>query len=177
MDRLSKEHRSWNMSRIRAQNTSPELLVRSMLHSAGYRFRLHRRDLPGSPDIVLPKHKLAFFVHGCFWHRHARCRLAAVPKSRPDFWRKKFSDNVKRDRRAVSQLTKMGWRVCVIWECETRDLQSLVERLAAVLPEVPKRRTIAAPPGVHSREGRGNWGSNAKSRRRSPRTRRTLSNR
>jgi DNA mismatch endonuclease, patch repair protein len=177
MDRLSKEHRSWNMARIRAQNTSPELLVRSMLHRSGYRFRLHRRDLPGSPDIVLPKHNVVVFVHGCFWHRHARCRLAAMPKSRSEFWRQKFRDNVRRDRRAIAHLTKLGWRVIVIWECETRDSRSLAELIARVLPAVPKRRTIADPPGVHTSEGRGNWGSKTTSRKRSRQTRLTLSNR
>jgi DNA mismatch endonuclease (patch repair protein) len=177
MDRLSKERRSWNMSRIRGQNTSPELLVRSLLHRSGFRFRLHRRDLPGRPDIVLPKHRTVVFVHGCFWHRHPRCRLAAMPKSRPEFWRQKFRENVRRDRRAVFQLNGLGWRVIVIWECETRDSRSLAELIARVLPGVPKRRTIADPPGVHTSEGRGNWGSKTTSRRPLRPTRRTSLNR
>lgn len=177
MDKLSKEHRSWNMSRIRAQNTTPELIVRSLLHRSGYRFRIHRRDLPGSPDIVLPKYKIVIFVHGCFWHRHVRCRLAATPKSRPEFWRRKFLANARRDRRAVAQLTELGWRVVVIWECETRDSRSLAKLISRVLPAVPKRRTIADPPGVHTSEGRGNWGSKTTSRKRSRQTRLTLSNR
>lgn len=177
MDRLSKEHRSWNMSRIRAQNTSPELLVRSILHRSGYRFRLHRRDLPGSPDIVLPKHKIVVFVHGCFWHRHARCRLAAMPKSRPEFWRQKFRENARRDRRAVALLTALGWRVIVIWECETRNSRSLADLITKVLPAVRKRRTIADPRGVLTGKGKGNWGIKTKLRKRLRRTRPTSSSR
>lgn len=177
MDRLSKEHRSWNMSRICGQHTSPELLVRSLLHRSGFRFRLHRRDLPGSPDIVLPRHKVVVFVHGCFWHRHPRCRSAAMPKSHPEFWRQKFRANVRRDRRNISQLIKLGWQVIIIWECETRDSRALAALITRVLPAVPKRRTIADPPGVGPRKGRGSWGRKTTSRRPSRRTRRTSSNR
>ena len=119
VDRLSPEHRSWNMSRIRGRNTQPELAVRSALHRAGYRFRLHRKDLPGRPDIVLPKHRTVVFVHGCFWHRHPGCRFAYTPKSRVAFWQKKFDDNVARDRRNVRALRALGWRVITVWECQT----------------------------------------------------------
>ena len=118
MDRLSPEHRSWNMSRIRGRDTQPELAVRSALHRAGYRFRLHRKDLPGRPDIVLPKHRTVVFVHGCFWHRHKGCRFAYTPKSRVAFWQKKFDDNVERDRRNVRALRALGWRVVTVWECQ-----------------------------------------------------------
>lgn len=177
MDRLSKEHRSWNMSRIRAQDTSPELLVRSLLHRSGFRFRLYRRDLPGSPDIVLPKHKVVVFVHGCFWHRHPGCRLAAAPQSRQQFWRQKFRTNVRRDRRNVSQLITLGWHVITIWECETRDSRALAGLITSILPAVPKRRTIADPLGPSQNKGRGSWGRKTTSRSPSRRTRRTSSSR
>lgn len=118
VDRLTKEKRSWNMSRIRGKNTKPELIVRSMLHRMGYRFRLHREDLPGKPDIVLPKYKTVIFVHGCFWHRHKKCKYAYNPKSRKTFWQKKFNENVKRDRKRQNELKRLGWRVIVIWECQ-----------------------------------------------------------
>jgi len=105
------------MSRIRSRDTGPELLVRSALHRAGYRFRLHRKDLPGRPDIVLPKYHTVVFVHGCFWHRHKGCKLAYTPKSRVAFWKKKFQSNVDRDRRKARALRQLGWHVITIWEC------------------------------------------------------------
>ena len=113
-DRLSRERRSWNMSRIRGKDTQPELTVRSTLHRAGYRFRLHRKDLPGRPDIVLPKYRTVILVHGCFWHRHKGCRFAYTPKSRTAFWNEKFSGNVERDRRSVRELRRHGWRVITV---------------------------------------------------------------
>jgi DNA mismatch endonuclease (patch repair protein) len=128
VDRLSPEKRSWNMSRIRSGNTEPERKVRSILHRLGYRFRLHRRDLPGSPDIVLPKHRLAIFVHGCFWHRHG-CSYTYTPKSRQDFWLKKFSGNTRRDRISQKALQNLAWNVAVIWECETQNGVSLAKTL------------------------------------------------
>ena len=134
-DRLTKERRSWNMSRIRGSNTKPELIVRSVLHQMGYRFRLHRRDLPGSPDIVLPRHRLVIFVHGCFWHRHQGCRFAYTPKSRTTFWIKKFQDNVDRDKRVTEELHAMGWRVVVVWECETRNIENLKNRLSQLFDD------------------------------------------
>ena len=133
MDRLSKERRSWNMSRIRGKDTKPERLVRSLLHRMGYRFRLHRKDLPGRPDIVLPKYRTVIFVHGCFWHRHTGCRYAYTPKSRIDFWKRKFRDNVRRDRRSCRELEATGWTVVVVWECGTADMDALADRLAAEL--------------------------------------------
>jgi DNA mismatch endonuclease, patch repair protein len=119
VDRLTPEHRSWNMSRIRGRDTQPERAVRSALHRAGYRFRLHRKDLPGRPDIVLPKHRTVVFVHGCFWHRHPGCRFAYTPKSRADFWAAKFLANVERDQRNRRDLRRLGWRVITVWECQT----------------------------------------------------------
>jgi DNA mismatch endonuclease (patch repair protein) len=133
MDRLTKERRSWNMSRIRSRDTEPERIVRSVLHRLGYRFRLHRRDLPGNPDIVLPRYRTVIFVHGCFWHRHARCRYAYVPKSRVRFWIRKFSQNVERDRTNQLLLKHLGWHVIVIWECETAGRDSLSLRLSRAL--------------------------------------------
>jgi len=131
VDDLTPEKRSWNMSRIRGSNTRPELLVRSLLHRIGYRFRLHRRDLPGTPDVVLPKYKTVVFVHGCFWHRHPGCRFAYTPKSRVKFWTDKFSANVNRDARARHALEQAGWTVLVVWECELKDMKVLAKRLAA----------------------------------------------
>ena len=121
MDRISKAHRSWNMSRIRGKDTTPERLVRSALHRMGYRFRLHRKDLPGKPDIVLPKHRVVIFVHGCFWHRHPRCRYATTPKTNRTFWNAKFKANIERDRRVRRELRKLGWKVVVVWECQCKD--------------------------------------------------------
>lgn len=121
-DSLTKERRSWNMSRIRAENTRPEVMVRSILHRMGYRFRLHVRSLPGKPDIVLPKFKTVLFVHGCFWHRHEGCKYAYNPKSRVDFWQTKFLQNVERDREVEKQLKELGWKVRVVWECEVARL-------------------------------------------------------
>jgi DNA mismatch endonuclease (patch repair protein) len=128
MDRLTKERRSWNMSRIRGRDTSPERAVRSILHRLGYRFRLHAR-LPGRPDVVLPKYRTVVFVHGCFWHRHSGCPYAYAPNSRTEFWSQKFADNVARDRGAAAELRALGWQVLVAWECELRDTRKLSRRL------------------------------------------------
>lgn len=110
------------MSRIHSIDTKPELTVRKALHAAGYRFRLHRKDLPGSPDIVLPKYRLVIFIHGCFWHRHQTCRKWSVPNSNKDYWEKKFSSNVERDLKAITALEELGWRTVVIWECEVKKM-------------------------------------------------------
>lgn len=125
MDRLSRSHRSWNMSRIKSRDTSTELTVRSVLHDMGYRFRLHRKDLPGNPDIVLPKYRTVIFVHGCFWHRHTECKYAYTPKSNVEFWEKKFKANVERDQNNNRILQELGWRIIVIWECQTQNLEPL----------------------------------------------------
>lgn len=144
-DRLSREARSKLMSRVRNRNTSPELAVRSVLHSLGYRFRLHRRDLPGTPDIVLPKHRLAVFVHGCFWHGHPGCPRAKRPSDNESFWRAKIQANMVRDDGSVARLRYMGWRVLVIWECETRDMNVLRALLTVKVPE-PPGEAPAEPP-------------------------------
>lgn len=116
------------MQAIRGKDTVPERLVRSMAHRLGLRFRLHGKNLPGRPDLVLAKHRTVIFVHGCFWHRH-NCKLAATPKTRPEFWALKFQANVDRDRRNKTLLEERGWRVVEIWECETRSSETLGLRL------------------------------------------------
>jgi DNA mismatch endonuclease (patch repair protein) len=132
-DVLTNEQRSRNMAAIRGKNTKPEMRVRSLLHSLGYRFRLHRKDLPGKPDIVLPKYQTAVFVHGCFWHSHD-CRYGRVmPATRPEFWAEKRRRNVERDERMQRELEAAGWRVLTVWECETRMMEALETRLKADL--------------------------------------------
>lgn len=131
MDIFSPEKRSSVMSKIKGRNTRPEIVVRKMLHRLGFRFRLHRHDLPGSPDITLPRWKVVIFVHGCFWHRHVGCRYATTPSNNAEFWQKKFECNIARDRLAEQQLESMGWRVLVVWECELRSatvLENLIHR-------------------------------------------------
>ena len=121
VDRISKEHRSWNMSRIRGKNTKPEIVVRKLLHHAGYRFRLYVSELPGKPDIVLPKYQTVIFVNGCYWHRHKGCKEATIPKTRADFWLKKFRRTVERDQQKQVQLEQLGWTVITVWECEVNS--------------------------------------------------------
>ena len=106
------------MATIKSKNTKPEIAVRRLLHSLGYRFRLHRKDLPGSPDIVLPKYKTVIFVHGCFWHRHVNCKFATTPKTREEFWENKFKQNEERDKNNFKELKNLNWKVLVLWECE-----------------------------------------------------------
>jgi DNA mismatch endonuclease (patch repair protein) len=119
VDRLSPEQRSLNMSRVRGKDTAPEITVRRLLHADGLRFRLHRRDLPGRPDIVLPRHRAAVQVHGCFWHGHS-CPLFRLPATRTEFWRSKINANRRRDAAAAAALCTLGWRVMVVWECALR---------------------------------------------------------
>jgi len=136
MDRLTPEQRSAAMAKVRGKNTKPEMRVRSLLHALGYRFRLHRKDLPGKPDIVLPGRRIVLLVHGCFWHRHPGCSRSSVPAENAAFWEAKFKTNVERDRRNVEDLEKAGWRVAVVWECQTKDLAALSDRLRGLLNEV-----------------------------------------
>jgi DNA mismatch endonuclease (patch repair protein) len=125
--------RSALMSRVKGKNTRPELIVRRLVHKLGYRYRLHRRDLPGSPDIVLPRGRKVIFVHGCFWHRHPGCPRASTPKTREAFWESKLSGNVKRDAAAQLALEAAGWKVLVVWECETRSVCQLKDMLISFL--------------------------------------------
>lgn len=135
IDHLTPERRSWLMSRVPPEDTTPELIVRRLVHAMGYRYRLHRSDLPGKPDIVLPRHKKIIFVHGCFWHRHKACRKAGVPKSRTAFWLEKFEKNVKRDARNIDVLKKQGWKILLVWQCQTTDNDKLKQRLRRFLDE------------------------------------------
>jgi DNA mismatch endonuclease, patch repair protein len=129
MDVVSFDKRSAIMANIKSRNTRPELAVRRDAHRLGLRFRLHRRDLPGSPDIVFPGRRTVLFVHGCYWHRHTGCKFAYTPKSNVEFWQKKFQTNVARDLRVRQELEDRGWKVITIWECETKDQNMIVDSL------------------------------------------------
>ena len=124
------------MSQIGSKDTQPELIVRRLITEMGLRYRLHRRDLPGKPDIVFGPRRLVLFVHGCFWHRHRGCRMASTPSANAAFWQTKFDANTARDRRNTTALKRAGWRVAVIWECETRQPERLARRLQRLLPVV-----------------------------------------
>ncbi|WP_137391214.1 very short patch repair endonuclease [Rhodoligotrophos defluvii] len=135
--------RSALMARVRQKDTTPEMIVRRVAHGLGYRFRLHRTSLPGSPDLVFPSRRVAVFVHGCFWHRHEGCPKSTVPKTRQEYWLSKFKDNVTRDERAVAELELRGWLVIVIWECETTSPEKVAGRLKAFLEGiVPSRSEV-----------------------------------
>lgn len=129
---VSPETRS-RMRRVRRRHTAPEIAVRKVLHSMGYRFRLHRQDLPGKPDIVFPSRKKVIMVHGCFWHGHLQCRRAKLPTKNAETWGRKIKENQARDNRNEAVLKELGWRVMVVWECETRDLTTLANRLVLFL--------------------------------------------
>ena len=133
IDTVDSAKRSEIMSRIRGRDTKSEMIVRRIAHRLGFRFRLHRRDLPGSPDLVFPRHRAVILVHGCFWHRHPGCKYASSPKTHVRFWEEKFEDNVVRDRRNGIALHDLGWRVMVIWECETKDQKAIAERIVRFL--------------------------------------------
>ena len=134
-DSLTKEQRSWNMSQIKGSNTKPEIIVRSFLHKEGFRFRLHIKDLPGKPDIVLKKYMTAIFVDGCYWHRHHGCKLAYNPKSRKDFWQSKFEANIRRDRDVNRMYRSIPWTLIRIWQCEVnnKNLTELAKKLKKAL--------------------------------------------
>lgn len=135
MDHLTQQARSANMAKVKGVDTRPELAVRRVLHALGYRFRLHRRDLPGRPDIVLPKFRTVIFVHGCFWHRHRGCKRTTTPHTRTDFWQTKFARTVERDLKQREQLEGAGWRVVTLWECATGDREALATTLKAILTQ------------------------------------------
>ena len=130
--------RSQNMRAVRSKNTSPELLVRKALHRRGFRFRLHRRDLPGTPDITLPKLKLVIFVHGCFWHQHPKCKRATVPATNCEFWKTKYFTNKVRDELAYDALTANGWHVATIWECEAKNTENLNKVIDQIFQDLDK---------------------------------------
>ena len=135
-DFLTPAERSERMSRIRSSNTRPEVALRQALHALGIRFRLHRKNLPGKPDIVLPRYKTAIFVHGCFWHRHQGCSIATTPKSNTDFWNEKFDRNTARDQLVLHQLEQIDWKVIIVWECELsspRRARQTGDRIAGIL--------------------------------------------
>ena len=133
MDTISKEKRSWNMSRIRSKDTKPEMIVRRLVHSLGYRYRLHVRKLPGCPDLVFSGRKKVIFVHGCFWHRH-NCRYGRVrPQTRKKFWEKKLEGNKERDKQNRRKLRRLGWSVLTIWECQTRKPENMIDKIVEFL--------------------------------------------
>ncbi|WP_081078021.1 very short patch repair endonuclease [Burkholderia pseudomultivorans] len=125
VDFLSPRERSKRMSLIRGRDTQPELVLRRALHRLGLRFRLHGAGLPGKPDLVFPRYKVVVFVHGCFWHQHAGCKIATIPKSNTQFWVEKFKKNIGRDKKVIAQLNELGWKVIVVWECELSTMQKI----------------------------------------------------
>lgn len=141
-DHLTPSERSAHMRRVRKAGTQPEMVVRQLAHAMGLRFRLQRRDLPGTPDLVLPKHRVAVMVHGCFWHQHEGCRLSRPPKTRLEYWIPKLARNRERDEAVVLQLEALGWKVITIWGCETRSVEVVRERLLPLLRS--RDGTIAA---------------------------------
>ena len=136
-DTLSPTQRSERMSRIKGRDTGPEWRVRRLVHGMGYRYRLHRKDLPGKPDLVFPSPHKVIFVHGCFWHRHPdpACKLARLPKSRLDFWRPKLEANCKRDEKNLKMLSDLGWKALVVWECQLADTKKLSEEIVSFLED------------------------------------------
>ncbi|MET3133615.1 DNA mismatch endonuclease (patch repair protein) [Oxalobacteraceae bacterium GrIS 1.11] len=133
MDVLSPDQRRRTMAAVKSSNTKPEVAVRRLLHALGYRFRLHRKDLPGRPDIVLPRYKTVVFVHGCFWHQHPDCKHAARPTSNIEYWAAKLDRTVIRDKKQLVELEALGWQVVVVWECEIRDVELVTIRLKQAL--------------------------------------------
>jgi DNA mismatch endonuclease, patch repair protein len=145
MDIVTPAKRSLMMSGIRGKNTKPELAVRKLVHGLGYWFRLHRRDLPGSPDLALPRLKKVIFVHGCFWHRHQGCKFACTPKSNVEFWQTKLNENIRRDTTARHALCSTGWEVLIVWECEVSNLPALSQKLSTFLSTDAEGSSIQVP--------------------------------
>ena len=131
------------MSRVSGKDTKPELIVRSLLHNMGYRFRLHRNDLPGKPDITLPKYKKIIFVHGCFWHGHKDCPRSKRPTTNKIFWHEKLDKNIKRDQEIIKNLKGLGWDVLVVWTCEVNDVNQLKNKLLLFLEDMVKHKSTA----------------------------------
>jgi DNA mismatch endonuclease (patch repair protein) len=136
VDTVSLERRSEIMSRVRSRDTKPEMVVRRLVHGLGYRYRLHKRDVPGKPDLVFKSRKKAIFVHGCFWHRHEGCPNTRTPKSRVEFWERKFFQNQARDKQVRKELDEAGWNCLVIWECQVKDIETLTDKIVAFLEGV-----------------------------------------
>ena len=163
MDTLTPEERSERMSRIRGRDTKPEMIVRRIVHRMGYRYRLHVPNLPGKPDLVLPRHRKVIFVHGCFWHRHPFCKYATMPAERREFWLEKFGKNIVRDQRNLLALGQAGWTPLVIWECEIADAKVVYQRITSFLEWTRDEKACRArPPACRleekagpSRAGRG----------------------
>ena len=153
-DTLSQTQRSYNMSRIRGKNTKPEILVRKGLHTRGFRFRLHNKKLPGSPDIVLPKYGVAIMVNGCFWHGHKGCRYATKPKTNIEFWETKIVRNRHRDEVTKAQLEALGWTVMTIWECELRNSSQLDDRFNALAEEIRYAGEVKRGKDMNKRQSR-----------------------
>lgn len=157
-DLYPKEKRSYLMSRIRSQNTRPEMIVRKFLFSKGFRYRVNVKKLPGSPDIVLRKYRTVLFIHGCFWHGHENCKIAHIPKTRTEWWKKKINRNIERDGNTRAELKKMGWRTMVVWECQlapkqrASTLQGIVDLLDKVYLE-DRKKTKTTPYFVGDKEG------------------------
>lgn len=145
-DTRSAEQRRRIMQSVRTKDTGPEWIVRRLLHRRGYRFRLHPKHLPGRPDIVLPGRRIAIFVHGCFWHGH-ECRIGHLPKSRLEYWRPKIAENQSRDTRKATELSALGWTVMVVWQCETKEVGSLLARLVRSIEDEPLAANIRKPSG------------------------------
>lgn len=146
VDIVSPEQRSRNMSAVRSRDTGPEVYLRKLLYHSGFRYRKNAKDIFGHPDIWLPKYRTAVFVHGCFWHRHEGCRMAYTPKTRTDFWNRKFEANVRRDREVLGHLTKQGIRCTIVWECEIRLMRKDAEAESAVLSRLIREITAPDPP-------------------------------
>lgn len=153
MDTLTPEERSERMSRIRSKDTKPEMRVRGLLHRMGYRYRLHRSDLPGVPDLVFPARRKVVFVHGCFWHAHESCRTANRPKTRRSFWDQKFARNKARDAKHVQELEEAGWDVLTLWECEVKAEGPLVEVLSSFLGPAKQSHQERSPTDRRSVNG------------------------
>ncbi|MGZ8910679.1 MAG: very short patch repair endonuclease [Methylococcaceae bacterium] len=127
VDKVTPEKRSWMMARIRSQNTAPEIKLRKLIFSMGFRYRLHYKGLPGRPDIIFPGKKKVIFMHGCFWHGHPNCRASKLPQTRKDFWESKIHTNKERDKRNIMELEKLNWKVLVVWQCELKNLSNIQE--------------------------------------------------